>query len=550
MLVLGMFAGCGGSQTYGGYLTIALPTNNANVTIDDREPVQFSSLDFPILLEPRIHNVTVEYLDSGDIETKTINILHGYDYELEFTEYEEVDVSFYSPIPVSLRAGFVDVEVLQTANKAMVYRGEREISAELIGFGYRWRETRNFVNGSEIFLQPGADEEHGSLYIESNNKGTNIDTNIEDSPMEYEGSLFFPMVEPGVYELHDKYQSGVTHFVSIEAGKVTKLYYNSSFSDTGAKHTLKADPNSSIELTTLWKNGLVTVAKLGTGLSELSDYQIDKNNVFSISKTNNKGIATFIVSRRGGEIGVNSYTDKIPEVIGFEYNKAVSDIDLEKITKLKVSHFSPFSPDGYFSYVDQGIESIDGRYYTSISTFKPGCWDVENNRVLVTEVDKLGGALRARVAQLRGGSPLFYPDIILDDLANSENEYDIYNTFFVEGEKILAVYSNPKLIRLWSMDLDTVAPLYEFNTTMKISSLYSKKYLVCQATDSSYTDNFVIDVETGNISTPLPIASVSSDGYVLSGFIPETVSAGVIYKWDGSKLMPVWAGVFPSMKQP
>ncbi|MCK5743640.1 MAG: hypothetical protein KAH30_02795, partial [Caldisericia bacterium] len=153
-------SGCG--KPKGALLWIHVNHDNSTVSIDGEEAVPYKDIKNPVLLPPNMHKITVEYLETGDVETKTMSLFYGFEYKVTFDKYEEAAISLSSKIPANIVIGKIDLGIIPTDESTIVHAGERKLNGELVGFGYRWSETRTFKIGDQIMLQPGTDDDHGA----------------------------------------------------------------------------------------------------------------------------------------------------------------------------------------------------------------------------------------------------------------------------------------------------------------------------------------------------------------------------------------------------
>ena len=541
--------GCGKPQ--GALVYIHVNHSNSTIQIDDHEPIPYEDFKNPVLLPANLHTITVEYLESGDIETRTVNLLYGYEYQYTFEAFDEAVINVDSPIPANVYIGKVNLGVVPSDREIVVHAGEREIKGELLGFGYRWRRTRQFQTGDSVYLQPGTDKEHGALYVESDSSGASIITSIDDEPMTYEGSVFFPMVEPGVVEISEKFTEGVTHYVDINPGKVTKLSFISDHKRklNEQNHTLDISKDSSVELYVNWNSGGVTHSVLGKSVSTVSDLKLDQLTPFRVSGVVLMDTQKHFIGRNNNCIHVSSVSGEIPETI--EFNLSCKQLaDDPDISLIGVQRFSQVSPDGRYFYYEDGILSADGAQYNPLKSFLPGDWDMENEVVTTVGINSGCGIIEARVERIDGmGNPVLFPQVSVEDIIDKELEYKELQAFFISDYELLMVFGIPGRTRLWKLTLDSDPELLlDIDQGMLSSEFFGKRYLVCYPQLESRANPYIYDIDTDqlmNDSNNTPQLTLLENGLVASGFASGRISAGITYEWTDETLTPVWAGLFP-----
>lgn len=549
LLVPFSLAGCGKPE--GALVHIAVNHPNSTISIDDGEPVSYEDFKSPVLLPANLHTITVEYLETGDIETKTVNLLYGYEYKYTFEAYDEAMISLDSPIPANVYVGKVDLGIVPSDKEIIVHAGKRDIKGELIGFGYRWRRTRQFQTGDHVYLQPGTDDEHGALYVESDSSGASIITSIDDDPMTYQGSAFYPMVEPGTIEIREQFTDGVIHYVDINPGKVTKVNFISDHKrkSNERSHSLNVNNSSTIELYVNWNRGGVTKSVLGDGMSSVTDLKLEQMTPFRNSGLDLKDAQKHFIAREKGSIAVCSISGEIPSTI--EFNSSSEYLtDRPDVNLVEVQRFSQVSPDGSYFYVDDGILSVDGESYNSLKSFVPGSWDITEGVVTVVAINSGCGVIEARVESIDGnGNPVLYPQVSVEDIIDAELEYKELQAFFLSDYELLMVFGIPGRTRVWRLTLDADPELLaDIDRGMSNSELYGHRYLVCYPEFESTENPYIYDIVANRITDGIfntPQLTPLKSGLIASGFTLNGISAGVIYEWEDSVLKPVWAGLFP-----
>jgi hypothetical protein len=537
-------SGCG--KPKGALLWIYVNHDNSTVSIDGEEAVPYRDIKNPVLLPPNMHKITVEYLETGDVETKTMSLFYGYEYKVTFDKYEEAAISLSSKIPANIVIGKIDLGIIPTDESTIVHAGERKLNGELVGFGYRWSETRTFKTSDQIMLQPGTDDDHGAIYIESSTSGAMIQTSLEDEPMEYNGSIFLPMVKPGVVEITEKYSENIVHFVNVYPGRVTTLEFVDDHAVGENSHNFILPDSSSTELLVNWGEGGVTRCYLGENRTSITDLELEQFTPFRGSGIGLKGTQKHFISRYAGNIAVASFSGELPKEIKFRTSRE-KKINLLDIKPMDVQHFSPASPDGKYYHFEDGIISADGGSYIALKSFIPGSWNIENSNVIVTATASSCGTLEARVASLLGRDDLMFPQVTIEDIIDVELDYKSLQGFFLGDYQILMVFGIPGRTRLWNLTLDEATEIIDIPRGMHNSSLYGKRYLVCYPEKESKAFGYVFDIKTGKVSEnieEIPELSLLSDGRIISGYNPNSVSAGIIYEWVSGELTPVSAGVF------
>ncbi|MEZ4812596.1 MAG: hypothetical protein R2883_03775 [Caldisericia bacterium] len=495
-----------------------------------------------------MHKITVEYLDSGDIETKTMNLYYGYEHKITFDMYEEAVVSIDSKIPANIWVGNIDVGSIPAPDRIIVHAGEREIKGELVGFGYRWKENRIFQTGDQIELQPGTDETHGALYIESETNGASFITSIPDDPMINNGSVFYPMVETGVVEIREQFTKNVVHYIDIYPGKVTKLKFIDDHT-TSSDKTYKLEnlkSAASTELFVDWRSGGVTKCIIEDGKNELTDLDIAKLTPFRATGLDFRGATKHFITRKDNQIGVTSFSSELPDSIFFAYSKE-KKFDSKDINLMDVQVFSGTSPDGEYYYYEDGIIKADGTSYIALKSFIPGSWNMETGDVVIVGTASDCGIFDVKVESLLGKDPLYFPRIEVEDLIGSEMTFKRPQGFFLKDYEVLAVLGLPERTRIWKLTFDELIPIKDIPKGMYNSQLFDYRYLVCYPKQDSYSNGYIVDLQSGIVTAnteDIPSISILKNGNAVSGFNPDRVSAGVVYEWAGDRLIPIWGGLF------
>jgi len=545
VLVCSLLASCG--EPKGGLLYINVPDPDAKVKIGKGDPVPFKKLSQPLDLEPIIHKVSVTWSDTGEEEIQYANIVYGQTQTLDFNRVDKVPFEVISPIPAKIKIG--NLELGEAGDKNLkYYPGQRKIQIQLLGFGNIYESEQNITGSEKIIFQPGADDSHGSLYIEGESSGLSFNIKNVDNkkPLIYEGSIFIPFLKPGVVEITESKTIGVTHFANIIAGKTTKIRFQTNFENNDKQHKLLISQTlNKLTILTNWNETGVTISELDPKNAILSDYDFSKSTPFIPSGFGRDEVVKVIIAKTTSGFGATSISGRIPNEIKINIQSGKISDAMETPKLLAEQRFTMTSPDGQYFYDRNAIVNRSGGFFLSISDFYPGDWDLKNKRALVTKINKSCPQLETRIASLSGGGPQIYNHKVLSGLDKTDINNEYYHAYFTsDGGDFLGVYGNTEKTTYWRGNFRDLQKEKEIKRGSASSSLFWRRFLVLQTSKNIYSNSFIMDLYDGRISEDIPDPKITSAGKIACFANPEGASAGIIYSWEGNSLKLLWAGVF------
>lgn len=545
-LAVMLTASCGAKPQVGGFLKIKIMDNpEAMVSIDDAQAVPFSKLEQPLDLMAIPHKVAITWPQTGQTTVEFVTVVYGQTVEFEPKTPAKETVGISSSMPGTILVGNTELGHSSKIDKADVYAGDNTFEVRLDGFSYVWTTKAKVELGAKIMLEPGTDDKHGALYIKSESPGVEFEiTGTTEKQRLYQGSSFVPNIVPGRLEIIEKSASGVKQYVQIEAGKVTKVNFSTSFQ----KKEEKLTTIESFGKTTLYVCWSTQTTEIDlTGKTKISEYDLDKLTLFRPGTMNSRDVFKFFVSQDDSSFGVASVIGAMPDKVVFQKGSGTMLVKPENATS-DVQNWLPQSPDGKWT-VNSNMIYGPGGYKFDLKDFMPGCWDLKNYSVLVTKVDVEAKTFEIRETPLSKMNPMVLGTQTYEPIGQKGLDWVNAFAFYDKSRLPLGVVSSSKWTSIFtrSTSADVNSPMYvlEKNVPMPstLRSLADRRFLICRKTREYFGNSFIYDLQTDNIYDNLANPTLTQNGLIACN-LASGVNAGIIYKISGKTLVPVWAGLY------
>lgn len=537
---------CGAKPQVGGFLKIKIMDNpEATVSIDDAQAVPFSKLEQPFDLMAIPHKVAITWPQTGQTTVEFVTVVYGQTVEFEPKMPAKETIGILSSMPGMILVGNTELGHSSKIDQADVYAGENTFEVRLDGFSYVWTTKAKVELGSKIMLEPGTDDKHGALYIKSESPGVEFEiTGTTEKQRLYQGSSFIPNIVPGRLELIEKSAPGVKQYVQIEAGKVTKVYFSTSFQ----KKEEKLTTIESFGKTTLYVCWSTQTTEIDlTGKTKISEYDLDKLTLFRPGTMNSRDVFKFFVSQDDSSFAVASVIGVMPDKIVFQKGSGAMLAKPED-TARDIQNWLPQSPDGKWT-VNSNMIYGPGGYRFDLKDFIPGCWDLENFTVLVTKVDVESKSFEVRETPLSKMNPMVIGQQTYEPIGTKGLEWVNAFSFYDKAKLPMAVVSSPKWTTVFERNTSSQigTPLFTLKRNISMPttscSLAVRRFLICRKTQEFFGKSFVYDLQTGNVFDNLANPTLTENGLIACN-LASGANAGIIYKISGKILVPVWAGLY------
>ncbi|NLI40782.1 MAG: hypothetical protein GX421_06350 [Caldisericales bacterium] len=529
---------CGGPK--GGFVDLKIDDPDALVSIDNAKEVPYGDLSLPIDLEPVLHKFTVKFSKTGDVVTKYTNVSYKETSILEFKQGKPVEITVNCPLPCKVKIGGQEAGDTRQSNKFNTVPGKRLVEIETLGFGIKMSKEIETSVSATVDFTPGVDKDTGAIYIQSKDKNSKFDISPNHPATSNEGSIFIQKLPEGAYKITEKSTLGVEHWVNVKKGSISKIIFDKSLPPSSTPHELKFPARSRLELFVNWENQGTTVSEITEKFDDTALYTATPFLPFGMSRF--EGIS-YIKATQGERFGFATIYGKFPKTIEIRLEGKNRQSLMSRPSLASLQEFSLSSPDGTYYYDESAIVTAGGFYY-GISDYIPCDWDMENERTLVTRINRDCNQIEIREAPLKSSAPWFFPTYLPKKPLLKNPQFEFAYAFWLDKDNVLGVYGNNESIHVWktrrnNMDTPTV-----LNIPAASCSLIGKKYLAVRKNPSKDSPYYMIDMATKKISKELSRPVLTKDGLFATTLSRNGACAGALLKWSGDSLEPVFVGLF------
>lgn len=529
---------CGGPK--GGFVDLKIDDPDALVSIDDAKEIPYKELSLPIDLEPVLHKFTVKYSKTGDVVTKFINVSYKETSVLEFKQGEPVEITVNCPLPCKVRIGGQEAGDTRQSNKFNTMAGKRIVEIETLGFGIKMSKEIEASTSTTVDFTPGVDRNTGAIYVQSKDKNSKFDISPNHPATSNEGSIFAQKLPEGAYKITEKSTLGVEHWINVKKGSISKIIFDKSLPPSNTPHELKVPARSRLELFTNWEDQGATVSEITEKFDDNALYTATPFLPFGMSRF--EGIS-YIKATQGERFGFATIYGRFPKTIEIRLEGKNRQSLMSRPSLASLQEFSLSSPDGIYYYDKSAIITAGGFYY-GISDYAPCDWDMENERVLVTRINRDCNQIEIREAPLKSSAPWFFPTYLPKKSLPKNPQFEFAYAFWLDKDNVLGVYGNNESINIWktgrdSMENPTVLPIPAASC-----SLIGKKYLAVRKNPSKDSSYYLVDITTKKVSSELTRPVLTKDSLFVTTLSKKGACAGALIKWSGNSFEPVFAGLF------
>lgn len=529
---------CGGPK--GGFVDLKIDDPDALVSIDDAKEIPYKELSLPIDLEPVLHKFTVKYSKTGDVVTKFINVSYKETSVLEFKQGEPVEITVNCPLPCKVKMGGQEAGDTRQSNKFNTTAGKRIVEIETLGFGIRMSKEIEASTSVTVDFTPGVDKDTGAIYVQSKDKNSKFDISPNHPATSNEGSIFIRKLPEGAYKITEKSTPGVEHWVNVKKGSISKIIFDKSPPPSNTPQELKVPARSRLELFTNWEDQGATVSEIAEKLDDNALYAATPFLPFGMSRF--EGIS-YIKATQGERFGFATIYGRFPKTIEIKLEGKNRQSIMSRPSLVSLQEFSLSSPDGIYYYDESAIVTAGGFYY-GISDYIPCDWDMENEKVLVTRINRECNQIEIREAPLKSSAPWFFPTYLPKKPLLKDPQYEFAYAFWFGKNNILGVYGNNKSIHVWKAERNAMENPTILDIPAASCSLVGKKYLAVRKNPSKDSPYYLVDIATKKISKELPRPVLTKDGLFAATLSKNGACAGALLKWSGDSFEPVFAGLF------
>ena len=528
---------CGGPK--GGFVDLKIDDPDALVSIDDAKEVSYGDLSIPIDLEPILHKFTVKFSKTGDVVTKYANVSYKETSVLEFKQGEPVEITINCPLPCKVKIGGQEAGDTKQSNKFSTMAGKRLVEIETLGFGIKMSKEIETSTSVTVDFAPGVDNNTGALYIQSKDKNSKFDISPSHPATSNEGSIFAQKLPEGAYKITEKSTPGVEHWVNVKKGSISKIIFDKSLPPTNTSYGLMIPARPKLELFTNWEDQGATVSEITEKLDDNALYAATPFLPFGMSRF--EGIS-YIKATQGERFGFATIYGKFPKTIEVILGGKNRQFIMSRPSLASLQEFSLSSPDGTYYYDESAIITAGGFYY-GISDYTPCDWDMENERVLVTRINRDCNQIEIREAPLKSSAPWFFPTYLPKKSLPKNPQFEFAYAFWLDKDNVLGVYGNNESIHIWKTGRDNMENPTVLGIPAASCSLIGKKYLAVRKNPSKDSPYCLIDITTKKVSSQLPKPVLTKDGFFVTTLSKKGACAGTLMKWSGDSFEPVFAGL-------
>lgn len=529
---------CGGPK--GGFVDLRIDDLNALVSIDDAKEISYKELSMPIDLDPVLHKFTVKFSKTGDVVTKYTNVSYKETSILEFKQGEPVEITVNCPLPCKVKIGGQEAGDTRQSNKFNTVPGKRLVEIETLGFGIKMSKEIETSVSATVDFTPGVDRNTGAIYVQSKDKNSKFDIFPNHPAASNESSIFIQKLPEGAYKITEKSTPGVEHWVNVKKDSISKIIFDKSLPPSSIPHELKFPVRSRLQLFVNWEDQGATVSEITEKLDDNALYTATPFLPFGMSRF---GGISYIKATQGERFGFATIYGKFPKTIEIRLEGKNRQSLMSRPSLASLQEFSLSSPDGTYYYDESAIVTAGGFYY-GISDYIPCNWDMENERTLVTRINRDCNQIEIREAPLKSSAPWFFPTYLPKKPLPKNPQFEFAYAFWLDKDNVLGVYGNNESIHIWktgrdSMENPTVLPIPAASC-----SLIGKKYLAVRKNPSKDSSYYLVDMATKKISKELSRPVLTKDGLFVTTLSRNGACAGALLKWSGDSLEPIFVGLF------